>query len=289
VTWTIYEADYRFPWDGPYYSFNDDGDFFYEPGGPFNFSGEAPFGRWLVGGEGRTDGQGRLVVEIPADLLAELESGSREITVEATVQDISNFPITARTSVVFHEAETYVGVVAGDYVSTAGTPTDIDLITVDWDQQPVANTEVELTIYEREWQPVRDVEFNFYYTRWEAIDTEIEQLSITTDSQGQATAEFVPPDGGIYLIVATVTDDNGRSQLSSTTLWAADDSFIAWGTDAREKRMDLVADQESYAPGDTAHILVQSPFAGATRAWLTIERGDISSSRLSPWMAAVQY
>jgi hypothetical protein len=275
VNWSIYADSYIFPWDGPYYSFGDYGDFFYQAAGPFSFGGGGVFGQWLAGGTGRTDGQGRLVIEVPADLLEELEPGSREITVEASVQDISNFPITARTNIVFHEAETYVGVVAGDYLSTAGTPAEIELITVGWDQEPVANTEVELTILQREWRPVRDVEFSFYYTRWDAIDTEIEQLSVTTDSQGQATAEFVPPDGGTYVIAASVTDDNGRTHISSTNLWAIDANFIGWGTDPREKRMDLVADQPDYEVGETANILVQSPFAGPTRAWLTIERGAL--------------
>lgn len=275
VNWSIYADSYTLPWDGPYYSFDDNGDFFYQAPGPFSFGGEGVFGQWLAGGTGRTDGQGRLIIEVPAALLDDLEPGSREITVEATVQDISNFPITARTSIVFHEAETYVGVVAGDYVSMAGTPAEIELITVGWDQEPVANTEVELSILQREWRPVRDVEFSLYYTRWDAIDTEIEQLSVTTDSQGHATAEFIPPEGGTYVIAASVTDDNGRTHVSSTYIWALDANFIGWGTDPREKRMDLVADQPDYEVGESASILVQSPFAGATSAWLTIERGGM--------------
>ena len=275
VQWNISEQSYRFPWDGPYYNFGDNGNYFYEPLGPFGFGGEGRFGRWLEGGTGRTDGQGRLIIEVPASLLEDLDPGSRQITVEASVLDVSNFAISARTTIVFHEAETYVGVVAGDYVSTAGIATDIELITVDWGQEPVPNTEVDLTIYEREWRPIRDVEFNSYYTRWEAIDTEVEQQTVTTDSQGQATAEFTPANGGTYVVVASVMDQNGRSQLSSANLWATDSNFIGWGTDPREKRMDLVADQQAYESGDTANILVQSPFAGPTRAWLTIERGEI--------------
>ncbi|MFZ0544057.1 MAG: Ig-like domain-containing protein [Candidatus Promineifilaceae bacterium] len=275
VNWTIYEENYTLPWDGPYYSFGDNGGYFYEASGPFNFGAGGVYGNWLQSGTGKTDGQGRLVIEVPADLLDDLDPGSRQISVEATVQDISNFPITARTSFVLHEAETYVGVVAGDYVSAAGTSTDINVITVGWDQRPVANTDVDLTIYKREWLPVRDVQYSIYYTRWEAVDTEVEQLSVTTDGQGKGTAEFVPSEGGSYIILASVTDDNGRTQLSSTSLWATDANFIGWGTDNREKRMDLVADQQAYNVGDTARILVQSPFAGPTKAWLTIERGEI--------------
>ena len=90
----------------------------------------------------------------------------------------------------------------------------------------------------------------------------------------------VPPGGGTYLVVATAADDGGREQTSSTIMWVSDSDAVGWATDPREKRMDLVADQDEYHPGDVARILVQSPFAGPVNAWLTIERGDVIDQRL---------
>ncbi|MCI0397315.1 MAG: Ig-like domain-containing protein [Chloroflexi bacterium] len=280
VNWTVYENSYTLPWEGPFYSFGDSGDFFYEDLGPFFFGGGGTFGNYLTGGEGKTDSQGRLVIELPADLLAEVEAGSRQITVEANVLDISNFPIAARTSLVFHQAETYVGVAFSDYLGTAGAEAEVDLITVNWNAQPVANQDVEVVFYRREWRAIRDEDFNVRYTRWEPEDTEVDRVQAATDSQGQATISFVPPEGGIYLAVATVTDDGGRSQTSSASFWASDAEFVGWRVDPKEKRMELSADRQEYRPGDTAQILVQSPFAGPVQAWLTIERGDVLEQRI---------
>jgi hypothetical protein len=103
---------------------------------------------------------------------------------------------------------------------------------------------------------------------------------VTTDAQGRATAGFVPPSGGTYVVVATVADDGGREQSSSVTIWASDISSVGWAVDPRDKRMDLVADRESYRPGDTAQILVKSPFEGPVNAWLTIERGDVIEQQI---------
>jgi uncharacterized protein YfaS (alpha-2-macroglobulin family) len=284
VRWSVYDKAYQIPWKGPYYCFSDCGQFFYEPLDRFSFGGGGPFGEFLMSGEGQTDSEGRLLVRLPADLLEDSDSGSRTVTLEASVVDISNFPITARAEVVNHAGEIYVGVVMGDQVSTAGTTTDIDLITVDWDGQSVSDTPVDVVFFRRDWKPVRDETFGVYYTRWEATDTEIGRSQVTTDGQGKATTDFVPPDGGTFLAVATVKDAGGRSQTSSAILWAVDSNFTGWRSDPREKRMDLgmdlVADSQDYRPGETAQILVQSPFTGPVNAWLTIERGSLIEQRL---------
>jgi uncharacterized protein YfaS (alpha-2-macroglobulin family) len=279
IHWTIYEDSYVPPWEGPYYSFGDSGRFFDSDGLPPPGFGGA-FGNFVTSGEGVTDAEGRLVVTLPADLLDEVEAGSRIVSLEASVFDISNFPISARAEVVFHAAETYVGVVMGDRVATAGTGTNVDVITVDWDGQPVADSKVEVVFYRREWEPFRDDTFGQYVTRWEPVDTEIERATVTTDDLGQGSVEFVPPEGGVYLAVATVSDDAGRSQTSTTTMWVADSNFVGWRTDDREKRMELVADKSEYRPGDVARVLVQSPFAGPVNAWLTIERGGLIEQRI---------
>jgi uncharacterized protein YfaS (alpha-2-macroglobulin family) len=279
VNYTIYEEAYRPEVDGPYYYFGDAGDFYYVDLGVFSGGGGAT-GNYVMDGQGMTDENGRLTITLPADLLKDIEDGSRRVNIEANVNDLANFPVAARTSVVFHAADTYVGIVPTDYVSIAGTSTTVDLLTVDWDGQPQPNQDVEVIFYQRQWNAVRDVQYDLYYTRWDPVDTEIDRAQVTTNGQGKATAGFVPPEGGTYLAVATVTDDGGRTMTSSTTFWATDISFISWRSDPREKKMDIVPDKQEYRPGETAKILVQSPFAGPVQAWLTIERGTLIEQRI---------
>ncbi len=103
---------------------------------------------------------------------------------------------------------------------------------------------------------------------------------MTTDDQGKAQASFVPEGGGTYLAVATLTDGAGRTQTSSTTLWVIDENFAGWRTDPKQRTMDLVPDKSTYNAGETARILVQSPFAQPVQAWLTIERGNLLEQRV---------
>ncbi|MGD2079280.1 MAG: Ig-like domain-containing protein, partial [Chloroflexota bacterium] len=280
VEWTVTTESFRLPWQGPYYSFSDAADFFSMPeGGPFAL--DRGLGRQqILSGQGMTDSAGRFTISLPADLLDEVDPGSQRVTVSANVRDVSEFPVAARSEVVFHDGEIYAGVSPASYIGQAGVESDINVISVDWDGQPVSERSVELTFYERTWTPVRDQRLNQYYTRWEAEDSEVAQQTVTTDDQGQITASFTPTSGGTYVVVATVADDAGRQQSSSTTMWVSDVDAVGWAVDPRDKKMDLVADKEQYRPGETAQILVKSPFDGPVNAWLTIERGDILEQRL---------
>lgn len=279
VNWNIYEDAFFPTVPGPYYNYGDGANYFYRDFGPF-FFGRSESGRYLIGGEGRTDGAGRLVINLPADLLREAEAGSRKVTVEATVLDISNFPVSSRTSITFHAANVYVGVKPAAYVTRAGQETAVDLTTVNWSGQSMGSQPVEVVFYERQWRSERNADLGFYRTVWEPVDTEVARTQVTTNSQGWATASFTPQFGGSYIAVATVTDNTGRQQISSAYLWVTDSDFVGWRTNQKERRMELVLDQQDYQPGDTARILVQSPFAGPVQAWLTIERGRLLEQQL---------
>ncbi|MGH2538325.1 MAG: Ig-like domain-containing protein [Candidatus Promineifilaceae bacterium] len=280
VTWTAYVRDYQFMHEGRPYTFGDSDDFVWWSRGPFDFSAAGVYGSYLTSGSGLTDRRGRLEIELPAELLAEVEAGSRVVTVEATVVDVTNNPVSARAEVVYHAAETYVGIAAEDYLLPAGQAAAFDLLTVDWEDEAAPNSDVEVIFYRREWEPVREEQFWQYATLWEPNDTEVGRASTTTDGLGQAAAEFTPERGGTYRIVATVTDGAGRSQSSSTSIWVTDPNFSDWRSDPFEKSMGLISDRVEYAPGDTAHILVQSPFRGPVKAWLTIERGLVIEQRV---------
>jgi alpha-2-macroglobulin len=273
VNWTLYREDYHLPWQGPYFSFRDwrDASRSWNPW----LVGD---GRdWLTSGTGQTDANGRFEIPLAAEMFA--DTGGR-YTVEASVLDAANRSIASRVEIVVHPAETYVGVSPTNYISQAGSESQVNLITVDWDGQPVANQPVEVVFYQRDWVPRREGQFGQYYTEWETVDTEVSRDSVRTDGQGRATAAFTPTIGGSYLAVATVTDNGGRQQTSSSYIWVMSSQFAGWQIDPREKRLNLTPDRGEYRPGETAEILIQSPYSPGARAWVIIERGVMLEQRL---------
>lgn len=270
VSWTLYSDRVQPQWDGPYYSFGSADYTFY-----YDFSPEGYFGAWIASGEGRTDAQGNLIVTAPADVIAALAAGSRSITLEATVTDVNNTAVTANGQAVLHAAEVYVGVKPADYVSEVGRPAVVDLLTIDWRNNPVRNTPVEVVFLQREWvSSTRAGEFV-----WEPVDTEVARAQATTGAGGVGSASFAPAEGGAYVARATARDAAGR-ETTSETLFYIFGGLNFWRSDSRDRQMELIADKTLYQVGETAEVLVQTPFTEPHLAWLTVERGEVLEQSL---------
>ncbi len=64
------------------------------------------------------------------------------------------------------------------------------------------------------------------------------------------------------------TDEQGNETSSNGFFWISvddPDEFVAWPR-ANNDRIELVADKRIYEPGDTARILIPSPFTGPVKA-----------------------
>ena len=70
----------------------------------------------------------------------------------------------------------------------------------------------------------------------------------------------------------------GRTSESVWTLYAWGDTYVNWPR-SNNDALDIVADKSSYNVGDTAHIVVKSPYQGkGVKALLTVEREQVISS-----------
>ncbi|HNJ43951.1 MAG TPA: alpha-2-macroglobulin family protein, partial [Acidobacteriota bacterium] len=85
--------------------------------------------------------------------------------------------------------------------------------------------------------------------------------------------QFTPAKGGRYQITAQVVDAQGRPNETQMTLWVAGGA-IQRKKGTEEQTLELIPNQKEYQPGETAEILVQSPFVPA-QGILTLERSGI--------------
>ena len=274
VGWTVLSADYFFRYDGPgYYDFSD-----------FDFTAGPPpitfgaFGEQIATGETETDAQGRASIPVAADLGD--KTTSQIFTVEATVTDVNGQQVSGRTSVIVHQGEFYLGARPGAYVGEVGQATPIELIAVGWDQTPRAGQAVNVQISKHEWFSVQEEdEFGNTIFTWNVRDTPLSETEATTDADGKASTTFTPEEGGTYKILVTGLDAGGRTVRASTYVWVTSRDYVNWRAENND-RINLVADRKSYAPGDTAEILIPSPFQGATTALVTVERGRVLSHQV---------
>ncbi|MBZ0306135.1 MAG: Ig-like domain-containing protein, partial [Anaerolineae bacterium] len=270
VEWSVLSRNYFFNYMGKdRYDFTD----YNYDAGPVETYGE--YGEQIATGFGRTDSEGRFVIEVPADLGTRTQS--QEYTIEARVVDESDQLVAGRAQVVVHQGEVYVGVRAARYISTAGQPATVNMVVVDWESEPVANQEVDYKIVERRWSSVQEEdELGRTVWTWEVEELPLEdgEGTVTTDAEGKATMTFTPPLAGTYKIYAETRDSKGNKILSSTYMWVTGRNYVSW-RQQNSNRFDLITDADNYKVGDTAEILIASPFQGESLALVTIERGSI--------------
>lgn len=268
VEYRVMAQPYFFSADGfASYSFVD---FNYDVG-----ASEFYGGYWgeIASGSGTTDAEGRLIIQVPADLRDATQS--LRYTIEATVTDESEQAVSGRVDVTVHKGEFYIGLRPQEYVAVAGEETGIDLTAVDWEGEPLAGQALGVRVVERRWASVMEEDDAGRTTwTWEVEDIPVTDGSVMTDASGNAEFRFTPPAGGIYKIIAEARDGQGNTVIASTQVYASGSDYVVW-RQQNSNRIDLIADQDEYQIGDTAEFLIASPFQGAVEALVTVERGDV--------------
>ncbi len=220
--------------------------------------------------QGVTDKDGVMVADVTQYITT--TNGSKSVLIEGQVQDLSNQAVANSTTVVVHQGLYYIGLRNEDYIATAKVPTTITVRTVEWSGKAIQpNTTVNLKFVRREWVAPTDPQ-----GEWKLNEVPVGNTTVTTDASGHATYLFTPPTAGEYGIEATGTDGRGNLIRTTTQFYASDSTpgyYVPWRY-MNDNAVQLVADKTQYEAGDTAHILVTSPFSEST-ALLTIERGHL--------------
>ncbi len=266
VEWRIIDAPYAFPGDPRYdyidYERDSGARAYYEPDSSM-----------IAEGAGVTDAQGRLLIDIPAVL--DDESSSRLYTLEATITDESGQAVSGRAQIIVHKGAVAVGIRPDRYVGSAGQPASVSLLTADVFTGEAVSADVSIEVIERRWYSVQERD-NDGRTVW---NYEVENISVTTgevttNAEGRGSFTFTPPNGGIYLVRASV-----GGVRASTYIWVSSQTYVAW-RQQNSSRIDLIADAADYNIGDTAEILIAHPFQGETTALITVERGGVLSTQV---------
>jgi uncharacterized protein YfaS (alpha-2-macroglobulin family) len=286
VQWNVLQESYYFqpPWGGNY-SWSDT-DSPYMCFDCWWFRSYAPPPQPILSGSGTTDANGNLTIEIPGDLklsdgpntpLGTPITNSVRLIVEATATGKDNQVISGRNTITRHSGDFYVGVASRDYIGEEKKPTTLDLIAVDWDGNRLANKTINVNVIRREYDNKYDETKGY----WESIpkDIPVTTATATTNDKGEATITYTPPQAGSYKVTASATDSGGREVRAAEWQWVTGAEYVSWQRENND-RISLISDKSSYVPGETARILIPSPFQGEHWALVSIERGGILQYQL---------
>ena len=224
------------------------------------------------------DAEGTVTVRAP--LPGNEEGVPTQLVWSGTVTDPARQEIADRTTATLHPGLFYIGLKpTTSFLDLSETQTmGVDVITVGPNGESVG-ADVEVEVVRVEWNSVREVGSDGRL-RWRSERTEdVVATQPVTTQENQASRLLVPITlGGSYRIRAHARDLRGNLIRSETYFYATGAGYVAWQR-ADDDRVELIPERDHYAPGETARLLVQSPYEEAT-ALITVEREGILSSRV---------
>ena len=144
-------------------------------------------------------------------------------------------------------------------IFTAAKAGGIELLATTPDGRAAPRAGLRVEVYRRTWQrgeePGPD---GRPHVVWRPIDKLAFTRSVEADQDGIASLPLTLPSGGAYrLHVGTAA--NIEQTYSATTVWATAPGFTGWDDLPGDQPL-LIADRASYRPGETATLLLTTPF-----------------------------
>jgi hypothetical protein len=226
----------------------------------------------------------------------DIDGSARIYTLETTVTGPDDQPISGTLNVTALPPFV-LGLKVPRYLEKA-TALNPQVIAVGVDDQLVKGQEVTLKLFKRVWHShLRETNFSKGEAQYvtEQEDVKLKELTFTTDDK--ASGPSLPlTEAGVYVVDVSARDKLGRVQSLSADLYVGGQGPVSWQK-AREGVFDVSPDKRSYKPGDTARIVIQSPFQKGTAlvvvesphgnqyAWVEVEggKGVYSLPVLAEW------
>lgn len=262
TNWAVYASDSYFSLPG------------YQVGPLDSFSssrfygGQGFLGGILSNGLQTTGEDGRFSVTF----LSEPGDRTRTYTLEATVQDESGFPVSSRATTTVHPAPIYLGVKTDSWLAQANSQIGFDILAVDWAKQPAGVQNVSASFGEVSWK--RGAVDMYGFTAYEKQVNVLSEGNFQTNTDGKARLAFTPANPGVYQLEVR----SGKA-VTQITIWVAGPGRALW-PDFDNHQIDLIADKESFQPGEVAAVFIPNPFNQPAIALVTYERGIIMQSQI---------
>ena len=259
----------------------------YEPPGKEGFS----FGREfregaidkLAGSGGvQLDPKGKAAIEVQLERSYKGGGNALRTSFEAAVSDPERQRLFGRASAYVHRANLYFGVKASGGFVEAGKPWAAEIVAVRPDGSPAAGLAGAGRMTKRQWLSSRRAGLGGRL-EWvtEAKDTVVSSFTFTASGSAE-TWGFTPDQGGYYIFSVAGRDEEGRETETAFSFYVFGKGDAWW---AREDSdiIELVSEKYDYKPGETAKIMVKSPYDEA-QALVTVEREGV----LDRWLTATK-
>lgn len=219
-------------------------------------------------GAGHARLTGLPAVQVPSELL-----------LQATYADPNGEIQTLSQAVPLWPSALVLGVRTDRWVSVKQKlPTQV--LALDMAGKPVADAAVSLrAVQHRTLSTRRRLVGGFYaYDHQEQREDLGEVCRGRTDARGLLLCDVVLKEAGDIELIAEAADTAGNVARAAAGAWVTRQGELWFGGE-NDDRMDVVPEQRSYEPGQTARLQVRMPFRTAT-ALVTVERNGLLESHV---------
>ena len=235
------------------------------------FSGDSTFRSTpVLNREAKTDAGGS--AQLTLDPTIEPTAQPRQYLVEGTVtgdddQQVRGVQrITALPPFV-------LGVKVPRYVDKLGA-LDSEVVALDGEGHEVSGLAMTVRLIHRQWNSVLEAsDFAQGSAKYQTqvLDETVAERQVTSGSASQPV-HFGVDQAGVYLVEVTAADKVGRTQTVRVDLFMAGDTPVTWQRPPADT-VTVSTDKEKYDPGETATLVIQSPFQTA-RALAIVEQPE---------------
>lgn len=197
-------------------------------------------------------GQSDLSVDIADDLPYPMT-----YRVDAEVVDVSNLSVADSQTVTVLPEERLIGL-KNDFVADAGDPFEVNVIVTDPEGQPQPRQSVNLVLERIDYSSVTEVIEGSATPNYQVEYVPVDEASVRS-GDGVTSVQLTAPEAGSYRVRATFANGDERSATDSR-LWVTGTEGVYWGDRYTNDRLEVQLDKDRYAPGETATVLIQSPY-----------------------------
>ena len=242
------------------------------------------FGTWIpwwrsydkYGGEsssqtfkGVTDASGKHLLKI--DFESVNPPRPYNVSASAAVQDVNRQTWSSQTNLLVHPADLYVGIKSSRTFVQKGENIEIESIVTDIDGKLIANRDVEIKAQLKDWT------YDKGAWKEEVLD---EQTCNIKSSESPQKCTFVAKQGGRYTITARVLDDKERPNESELTIWVPGGKTPP-KRNVEQEEAQIIPNKKDFQAGETAELLVISPFVPAEGVLTLRREGIVKTERFS--------
>lgn len=213
-----------------------------------------------------------------APLTMKGQRGPESLSFHLDVTDLSRQVISTSTTAIVHPAEHYVGIELEDRFVDKGTTLAPRLLALSPRGDRVEGAAIDVELIKRSWAVAKQAAgVDAATTIATPVDTVAARCRVVSAKQPQSCA-LVPSEPGYYLVRARSEDRRKNPVAASLSVYVTGEggSGSWWASDRSD--VELITDKASYAVGETAKVLVKSPFKDA-EAIVTVERATVHEQR----------